>query len=187
MAPPAVAGAGGGLPPVRPAEHVGPGPGRRGAVRGLRAIPEGPVRPGGPVGRRPAGSGVAGGRGAGRREGAARGAGGPGAGAGADRAPAVGRGGTGGGGPGAAAGRDVEVRLPAVERVAGDPAGRVRPGVQGPDPGRGVSEAGQGRGRSGRLPGEDVGGVAPPPGAVPDRGVVPDTRDPAGEKRGPRR
>ena len=77
VAPPAVAGAGGGVPAGRPVEHVGPGPGRRGAVRGLRAIPEGPVHPGGPVGRRSAGGGVAGGRGAGRREGAAGGAGGP--------------------------------------------------------------------------------------------------------------
>ena len=43
---------------------------------------------------------------------------------------------------------------------------------------RGKSEAGLAR-----LPGADVVGVAPPPGAVPDRGVVPGPGGAAGEKR----
>ena len=77
-------------------------------------------------------------------------------------------------------GRHVEARLPAVERAAGHAAGGVRPGVQGRAPGRGVPEAGQGGGGAGRLPGADLGGVAPPPGAVADRDVVPD----AGNRRG---
>jgi SRSO17 transposase len=41
----------GGVPAGRPAEHVGPGPNRRGAVRGPGSVPEGPVRPSGPVAR----------------------------------------------------------------------------------------------------------------------------------------
>jgi hypothetical protein len=100
--------------------------------------------------------------------------------------PGVGGGRGAGGVPGAAAGWVVEARLPAVERPGRHPAGGVRPGVQGPPPGRGVPPAGQGGGRAGRLPGADVGGVAPPPGAIVGRRVVPHRGGPAGEKSGPR-
>ena len=81
----------------------------------------------------------------------------------------------------------LEARLPAVQRPTGDPAGGVRPGVQGAAPDRGVPEAGQGTGGPGRLPGAHLGGVAPPPDAVARRHLVPHAGSQAGEKGGRRR
>ena len=98
------------------------------------------------------------------------------------RGQGVGRGGVAGGVPGAAERRQLEARLPAVQRDAERPAGGVRAGVQGGAPDRGVPEAGQERGGAGRLPGEDVGGLAPPPVPVAAGDLVPDARKPGGGK-----
>jgi len=101
--------------------------------------------------------------------------------------PGVGRGGAAGGLPRTARRWLVETRLPAVERGGRDDPGRVRPRLQGAAPDRGMSEAGQGRGRAGGLPGADVGGLAPSSGPIPPGHLVLDTGDPAGKKSGRRR
>jgi len=149
VVPPGTAGPRGAVPAGRPVEHLGPGPGRRGAVRGSGGVTRrrrSSVRTGGPPGSRPV-------RGRRSRCGTprwglwwCRSSGRP-----LRRGPITGR-----RGhrrclvvfPGAAGGRVVEARLPAVERSGGHSGGRVRPGVQGPPPGGGGFSSGP-RGRPG--------------------------------------
>jgi len=95
---------------------------------------------------------------------------------------AVGSGGDAGGLPRASRRRGVEARLPAVQPLVDDAECGLRPGVQGAAPGRGVPQAGQGRGGPGRLPGADVGRLAPPSGTLPGGDLVPDAGDQAGKK-----
>ena len=133
-----------------------------------------------------AGGGLDADRGPRRREGAAGGRGGEAAGAGA------GRDGRGGAGriavhhAGASSGPYVQVGLLPVVRGGGDAAGRAGPGGEGGASDRGMPGAGQGGGGVGRLPGEELAGVASAsdPGAAGR--VVPHRGDAAGEKSGPR-
>ena len=75
-----------------------------------------------------------------------------------------------------------EARLLPVRCPAGDAAGGAGAGGQGGASGRAMPAARQERGGVGRVPGADVVGMAPSPGAVADRGVVPGAGGASGEK-----
>lgn len=84
-----------------------------------------------------------------------------------EKSPLVGR-------PRAPERRDVQARLPAVQRHPQRPGARVRARAQGGAPGGGESETGQEGGGPGRLPGQDVVGLAPPHGAGAGGDLVPE-------------
>jgi hypothetical protein len=87
----------------------------------------------------------------------------------------------------AARGRQLEARLPAGERTAGDAVGGTGPGLQGGTSDRGEPTARQERGWAGRLPGADLGGLASPPSVGVGGDVVPDSGNTAGKKNTRRR
>ena len=147
------------------------------------AAPEAGLRAGPGLVQVPAGGGVAADRGGRRRAGAAARRDGLDAGGGADGPGADRAGGAAGGDPAPRRGRGDEARLLPVRRPAGDAAGGAGAGGQGGAPGRALPAARQERGGAGRIPGADLVGLAPPPGVVADRGVVPGAGGASGEKR----
>ena len=176
------------VPPGRAVQHAGARPGGIGpAVLGT-GTPAGAAVPArGPIGGVPAGVGVADGPGARRGEGSGDGACGASSGAGQGGGQPLGAVGDAGGVPGGAVGRQRQARLPAGARVVGGAAGGGGAGVQGAAPDRGVPGAGQGGGGPGRLPGQDMGRLAPPHDAITVGRVVPDGTDAAEKKAGRRR
>src|SRR5207253_147979 len=81
----------------------------------------------------------------------------------------------------AAWGRDLEARLLALQRSAGYFCGGIRPRVQGTTSHRRVPAACQERGGPGRLPGANVGGLAPPSNLIPRGHLIADAGSQAGK------
>lgn len=156
------------------------------AYSGRRAVSQEPILTSGSLAGRSAGGRLDPDRGAGRREGAAGRRGGQASRASEDRDRGHGAGRAalrGSRGPGR---WQVQARLLSIKCRSRGAIGGAGEGIAGGAPGRGMLPAGQERGGTGRLPGEELARVAPSSDIVAAGRVVPESGDAAGEKSGPR-